>query len=191
MRTVYTTDERSHVSGGAGTGDEDEAALKAFPAENVFAEKVARLRHNRLCCQNNDMQRRHQARQTGALVADVHADGTGAGHASESLGYTHRSTHPFFRCRINHDTRIANQIGEQFGGKVLGRSEQNPTCSAGYPENCVEKTLWRAVDDLDGRHGSLRGTFELLDYGLGYRYLHSILSVQNGGMLASKLSARV
>ena len=55
MRAVYPTDQRTHVGGGAGAGNEYEVADQALAAEYVFAKQVARLRHDSFRRDHNDM----------------------------------------------------------------------------------------------------------------------------------------
>src|SRR5664279_1022240 len=125
MWTVYSADQWTHISGSTGAGDENEIASQSLASKHIFTKQVARLRHDVFRGNHRDVQRREQARHAGLLKADVNTDRPGASHSRERFGNASRGVHHLVGSGTGLDPRVACEVGEQLGGKVLRRSEQN------------------------------------------------------------------
>src|SRR5579863_9982848 len=86
MRTVHTDNERPHVSGGTGAGDENQIPLEAFAVEHVGVEEVAWALDDALFRQEDDVERHEQARRGDERPAERDADRASAGDSSKSFG---------------------------------------------------------------------------------------------------------
>ena|SRR5215475_537504 len=90
MRAVYATDERTHVGGGAGTGDDHEVALEGFTFKSFRKEEVAGALDDAFAGEKDDVERHEQAGGSDQRASERNADRAGAGDSGEGFGHADR-----------------------------------------------------------------------------------------------------
>ena len=123
--------------------------VRPLPSSISGAKEIARLRHNRLCCDYCDLQRRQQAHHAGAFVADIDADRPGARHRGEGLGYTSGGVDHLIGTGIRQNPWILCEVAEQRNRQVMRWSIENAVRIAGDAENGIAQSRGRTIDDLD------------------------------------------
>src|SRR3954453_16757920 len=153
MRTMHAADQRTHVSSGAGPGDDDDVALESISIEAGGIEKIARATDDALAWEEHDVKGHKQAGGADQRAAERNADRAGAGNSCEGFGNADSGGGKLFFVGFQDHARKSMRAGKNLRREELNFAHDDvfQTVTSGF--DGAADGEWSALDTPDAGGG--------------------------------------
>jgi hypothetical protein len=176
MRSMHAANQRAHVRGGAGPGDEDKISIQTFVADAISApKKIPRRFDNIFGGKDCDVHARQQTYETGVIGIERDAYRSGSRDGGESVGdadvrggeFGFAASREYAREPFARREKIGRKIGRR-GDSDAARFRRNAANGASQLFGLISKPgrAGGARNSLYGGGSGKRGALKFLEGGL-------------------------